>query len=338
MPFIDKLFNYRSLSIVGLEKNSGKTECLNYILNRIPSNKYKIAVSSIGIDGESLDQVTKTQKPEIILKEGIYFTTSEKHYKQKRVSSEVLDISNHSTSLGRLITAKTLSKGKVLLSGPASSAIFSKWIAQQHQRYNVDLCIVDGALSRLSIASPAVSESMILTTGAAVSINMNELINKTSFVVDLINLPVVEELNINKAIKLDSGIYFLEKDGSLTESNINSAFSSDFLEKEYDSNFKAIYLTGALTDRFLNRYMLQDKYNQKAIIVKDFTKIFVNNNTYSRFVQKGGVIKVLRRSNLIAVCINPISPNGYKLNSETLCDRLSEKILLPVYNVVKNES
>ncbi len=338
MPFIDKLFNYRSLSIVGLEKNSGKTECLNYILNRIPSNKYKIAVSSIGIDGESLDQVTKTQKPEIILKEGIYFTTSEKHYKQKRVSSEVLDISNHSTSLGRLITAKTLSKGKVLLSGPASSAIFSKWIAQQHQRYNVDLCIVDGALSRLSIASPAVSESMILTTGAAVSINMNELINKTSFVVDLINLPVVEELNINKAIKLDSGIYFLEKDGSLTESNINSAFSSDFLEKEYDSNFKAIYLTGALTDRFLNRYMLQDRYNQKAIIVKDFTKIFVNNNTYSRFVQKGGVIKVLRRSNLIAVCINPISPNGYKLNSETLCDRLSEKILLPVYNVVKNES
>ncbi len=338
MPFIDKLFNYRSLSIVGLEKNSGKTECLNYILNRIPSNKYKIAVSSIGIDGESLDQVTKTHKPEIILKEGIYFTTSEKHYKQKRVSSEVLDISNHSTSLGRLITAKTLSKGKVLLSGPASSAIFSKWITQQHQRYNVDLCIVDGALSRLSIASPAVSESMILTTGAAVSINMNELINKTSFVVDLINLPVVEELNINKAIKLDSGIYFLEKDGSLTESNINSAFSSDFLEKEYDSNFKAIYLTGALTDRFLNRYMLQDRYNQKAIIVKDFTKIFVNNNTYSRFVQKGGVIKVLRRSNLIAVCINPISPNGYKLNSETLCNRLSEKILLPVYNVVKDES
>lgn len=338
MPFIDKLFNYRSLSIVGLEKNSGKTECLNYILNRIPSNKYKIAVSSIGIDGESLDQVTKTHKPEIILKEGIYFTTSEKHYKQKRVSSEVLDISNHSTSLGRLITAKTLSKGKVLLSGPASSAIFSKWITQQHQRYNVDLCIVDGALSRLSIASPAVSESMILTTGAAVSINMNELINKTSFVVDLINLPVVEELNINKAIKLDSGIYFLEKDGSLTESNINSAFSSDFLEKEYDSNFKAIYLTGALTDRFLNRYMLQDRYNQKAIIVKDFTKIFVNYNTYSRFVQKGGVIKVLRRSNLIAVCINPISPNGYKLNSETLCNRLSEKILLPVYNVVKDES
>lgn len=338
MPFIDKLFNYRSLSIVGLEKNSGKTECLNYILNRIPSNKYKIAVSSIGIDGESLDQVTKTHKPEIILKEGIYFTTSEKHYKQKRVSSEVLDISNHSTSLGRLITAKTLSKGKVLLSGPASSSIFSKWITQQHQRYNVDLCIVDGALSRLSIASPAVSESMILTTGAAVSINMNELINKTSFVVDLINLPVVEELNINKAIKLDSGIYFLEKDGSLTESNINSAFSSDFLEKEYDSNFKAIYLTGALTDRFLNRYMLQDRYNQKAIIVKDFTKIFVNYNTYSRFVQKGGVIKVLRRSNLIAVCINPISPNGYKLNSETLCNRLSEKILLPVYNVVKDES
>ncbi len=337
MPFIDKLFNYKSLSIVGLEKNSGKTECLNYILRRISTNQFKIAVSSIGIDGESIDQVTKTHKPEIILKEGIYFTTSEKHYKQRRISSEILDISEQSTSLGRLITAKSLSKGKILLSGPASSAAFSKWISQQQNRYNVDLCIVDGALSRLSIASPAVSESMILTTGAALSINMNELIQQTSHVVDLINLPLNENINIKSAIKLDSGIFFINKNGSITESKLNSAFSPDFLENSIEDNIDAIYLTGALTDRFINRYMLQKEYCNKAIIVKDFTKIFITNNTYNRFKQNGGLIQVLRKSNLIAVCVNPISPNGYKLDSDTLCKKLSDRILLPVYNVLKDE-
>lgn len=32
MGFVDDISDYRSLAIVGLEKNTGKTECLNYIL------------------------------------------------------------------------------------------------------------------------------------------------------------------------------------------------------------------------------------------------------------------------------------------------------------------
>ena len=37
MPFIKEILKYDSLSIVGLEKNVGKTECLNYILSRLPA-------------------------------------------------------------------------------------------------------------------------------------------------------------------------------------------------------------------------------------------------------------------------------------------------------------
>ena len=81
MPFIEELLTYGTISIVGLEKNTGKTECLNYILKRVPFDK-KVGVSSIGIDGEYKDQVTFGSKPEIFLREGMLFTTSEKHYKE----------------------------------------------------------------------------------------------------------------------------------------------------------------------------------------------------------------------------------------------------------------
>ena len=37
MPFVSDIVKYDSLSIVGLEKNTGKTEALNYILRRLPS-------------------------------------------------------------------------------------------------------------------------------------------------------------------------------------------------------------------------------------------------------------------------------------------------------------
>ena len=76
MPFINDILKYSSLSIVGLEKNTGKTECLKYVLDRLPVKTKRIAVTSIGIDGETVDQVTRTQKPEIVLREGIYFGTS----------------------------------------------------------------------------------------------------------------------------------------------------------------------------------------------------------------------------------------------------------------------
>ncbi|MBR4980513.1 MAG: hypothetical protein IKY05_03315, partial [Bacteroidales bacterium] len=66
MSFISEIQKFKSLSIVGLEKNTGKTVCLNYILERLPSTGYSVAVTSIGIDGESKDQVTGTQKPEIV--------------------------------------------------------------------------------------------------------------------------------------------------------------------------------------------------------------------------------------------------------------------------------
>ena len=52
MSFIGQIQNLKSLSIVGLEKNTGKTVCLNYILERLPSS-FHVAVTSIGIDGES---------------------------------------------------------------------------------------------------------------------------------------------------------------------------------------------------------------------------------------------------------------------------------------------
>jgi len=171
VPFINDILNYDSLSIVGLQKNTGKTECLKYVLERLPLEQRRVAVTSIGIDGETTDQVTLTQKPEIVLREGMYFGTSEAHYRQRRLVSELIDVSDESTSLGRVVTAKALTQGKILLSGPSSSMGLRRWMRDM-RRHDIDLVIIDGALSRLSLASPAVSQSMILASGAAYSINM----------------------------------------------------------------------------------------------------------------------------------------------------------------------
>ncbi len=337
MPFIEELIKYKSCSIVGLEKNTGKTECFNYVMQRLPLDKIRVAVSSIGIDGETTDQVTKTAKPEIFLREGVYFGTSEKHYLTKLLTSELLEISDENTSLGNIVIGKALTPGKLLLSGPSSTNGLRRWMNEM-RKYDIDLTIIDGALSRLSLASPAVSESMILATGAAYSANINTLVQKTAFVVQMINLELTSQENYDTFIDINNGVWAIDADNDFGKklvdlkvaSSLSININTDGLKK-----CKTLYVSGALTDNFLNHIRQNKIFNETEIVVRDFTKIFLTPMTYNTFVNGKRKITVLQKSKLIAVCVNPTSPNGIVLDSEKLCKTLSEAINLPVYDLKK---
>ena len=343
MPFIAELIKYKSCSIVGLEKNTGKTECFNYVMQRLPLDKIRVAVSSIGIDGETTDQVTKTAKPEIFLREGVYFGTSEKHYLTKLLTSELLEISDENTSLGNIVIGKALTPGKLLLSGPSSTNGLRRWMNEM-QKYDIDLTIIDGALSRLSLASPAVSESMILATGAAYSANINTLVQKTAFVVQMINLELTSQENYDTFIDINNGVWAI---GADNDSDNDNDFEKKLVDLKVASSLsininteglkkcKTLYVSGALTDNFVNHIRQNKIFNETEIVVRDFTKIFLTPMTYNTFVNGKRKITVLQKSKLIAVCVNPTSPNGIVLDSEKLCKTLSEAISLPVYDLKK---
>ena len=325
---------YDSLSIVGLEKNTGKTECLKYVLDRLPVQQERMAVTSIGIDGETVDQVTRTQKPEIVLREGMFFGTSEMHYRQRRLVSELIDVSDENTSLGRVVTAKALTTGKILLSGPSSATSLKRWMTEM-RRLHIDLVIIDGALSRMSSASPAVSQSMILATGAAYSANLSTLVSKTAHVVDLVNLELTDEDNIHRLLPIERGVWFIDGDGDLHSLEAMSSLSKDIRFEGMD-DCKTLYVAGALVDGFLEKVRKNKSLKQVELVVRDFTKIFVSPQQFRLFLKSGGRIRVMQKSKLIAVTVNPTSPSGYVLDSDTLCNRLSEAIQLPVYDLLKN--
>ena len=313
MPFVGEILKHRSVSIVGLAKNAGKTECLNYIIKRLPLDYFSVAVTSIGIDGETTDQVTGTAKPEITVREGMFFATSEKHFRQKRPLSELYDVGDEDTALGRVVTAKALQEGKVLLSGPSGAEALKRWM-RSLKDFGIDLVLVDGALSRLSTASPAVSEAMVLSTGAAVSANIRDLVSKTAYVVELIRLPLYT--GPDPALRVSS---FSSLDAAALKGN------------------RAIEVEGALTDRLLQLVKNGLGEGEIDLVVGDFTKVFCSQELYRAFIRRGGRISVRMKSQLLAVCVNPVAPNGIVLDSDILCRELSQKIGLPVYDIVKND-
>lgn len=303
---IDVIASSGTLSIVGLEKNTGKTVCLNHILSRLPE-ELTVAVTSIGLDGEQTDSVTATAKPEIEIRRGTLFATSESDFARRGVSAEVLDVGSRSAT-GRVITSRALTGGKIRLSGPSSAAELSRWI-ELAKGFGAKLTIVDGALSRLSSASPAVSRAMILSTGAALSANIPTLVRQTAWAVEKI---------------------LLEQDSCSTDTVVASL--ADKLPTDVAG--KRVEVAGALTDAMLRR-MISSGVGR--IVVADFTRLFCSQSVYRTFCEAGGSVAVRRRSRLLAVTVNPTSPSGIRLDSAKLCRELEQKTNIPTYDLCKEE-
>lgn len=329
MELSEKIALYGSVAVAGLAKNVGKTVTLNYLLRESHRKGLPVGVTSIGIDGESLDLVTSTPKPEIRLGEGVLFATSEAHYRLRKIESEVVGLSRRSTSLGRVVTARTLSGGKVLLSGPSDTASLS-FLIKEFNDLGAATVLVDGALSRMSLASPAVTEAMVLATGAAVSPDIAGIVAKTAHACFLTKLPAADPALSLRLASLPAGVWGIDEDGEPHSLGIASAVDLEKAKQKIFEFGTTVYASGVVSGAFVKYLSMQKEIAFTKLIVRDFTRIFADAPTLKVFFARGGKIEVLNRTRLLALTVNPINPKGYRVDRERLIAELQKKVDVPV--------
>lgn len=329
---IQSILPYKTIAIIGMEKNCGKTECLNYLVRELAKEKKAIGVTSVGIDGERIDIVTQSPKPEITLEAGSLFVTSEYFYRSKQLSGEILYLDHQESATGRMVTARAMTGGKIILAGP-SSMIQLKESIRKLQIYGAEICLIDGAVSRKSLASPFVTDATILATGAALSANIREVIDQTLFTYRLMSLPEIEEPYATRIRSCKEGIFILESQRKIRHLAIRSLLQLDRLPKESIEKGSIWYTSGAITDKEL--LLLTNDDCCGAIVVSDFTRLFVSSIRLRQFLASEKQIYVLHRVNLIAITVNPYSPFGYHLKSNELIDSLRPYVNVPVIDVKK---
>lgn len=336
MPFIKKLLALSSLSIVGTAKNTGKTATLNYVLQRIASQAPDkvVGLTSIGLEGERRDQVTQTEKPEITLSKGTLFVTAEHYYRQKQLSAEVLGVERvYTTSTGRLIYARARGEGKVLIAGPPTTQGLRK-VVEVMQRDGADLSIIDGALSRKSLASPAVADGLILATGAAFSAQPERLIQLTKELVQQIELPEFSDLLLASRLEeVTHGIRLVVGDEVLDPGYASALLPQFWEDGRWQLLEGLIFVSGAVHDNLLER--IRQAKGCRGLIVRDFTRLFVSGQAVRSLLASGKKLYTLRRADLVAVTFNPVAPTGFRMPSEEMCERLSEALEVPVYDIMR---
>ncbi|MDU1413880.1 MAG: hypothetical protein E6929_13780 [Clostridium sp.] len=331
---------YRSVSIIGMNKNVGKTTTLNYILKEA-RGKVSLGLTSIGRDGEEIDVVTSTEKPKIYIEKNAMVATAKACLLNSDFTREIVETTDINTPMGEIVIARALSDGYVDLGGPSVNNYMSQ-IRDKLLKYNCDLVIIDGALNRKTFASPAITEATVLSTGAALNRSMNEVVKETIHSIELLSLPKVEDLCINKVSReiLSCGnIGVIYKDNTYRVLDAVTALNSSRIVVEaLDDNVSCLVIKGVISDTLIKEIMASTVlYRDITIVAEDGTKLFINGDTYYKFTKQGGEIQVLNKINIVCVTTNPKAPYGYEFSPKEFVDRLRDLTDIPVFDVLGGE-
>jgi len=330
---------YKTISIVGMAKNSGKTVALNHLISEAMESKFPLGITSIGRDGETIDIVTETEKPSIFVEEGTFIATSTKMLELSDANIEILKVTEYRTPLGEIIIGRVKDGGYVQIAGPQLLSEV-KEVADTMLSLGAKAVIIDGALDRLSQAAPTISEATILSTGAVLSRDMNKVIEETLHTVNTLSLPQIEDEGIREMARQiieNNEIAVIDEENKVEIIPIKTALNAGCIIGDHiRDNSKYLILPGSLVKGTLEDLIHSTrKYKNIEIIIKDGTKIFVESKDWLRFMRQGVKVKVLDKINLIAITVNPYSPKGYYFQPREFLSKMKSYVShIPVMDLM----
>ena len=330
---------YKTISIVGMAKNSGKTVALNHLIGEAMEEGVTIGITSIGRDGESLDIVTETEKPRIYVEEGTLIATATGMLPLGDANMEIIKVTEYRTPLGEIVICRVKDEGYVEIAGPQLLSEI-KNVADMMISLGANFVIIDGALDRLSQAAPSISEATILSTGAVLSRDINKVIEETIHTVNTLSLPMVEDEEVRNIIRelIDNNqIATIDENNKVTNIPLKTALNGGHIIGDYLRNdSRYLVIPGSLVKKTIEDLTRTTrKYKNIDIVIRDGTKIFINSRDWLQFLNQGIRVKVLEPINLIGITLNPYAPAGYYFEPEEFLLKMKSYITkIPVMDLV----
>lgn len=342
MALIDLIYpRCKTVSIVGTSKNAGKTVVLNRIIEEAEERGIVLGLISTGRDGERRDVLTNTEKPPVFAGKGTILTMVENSLSSSsetnRGGIELLEVTNYTTPMGKVVLGRALEAGYVEISGPRSSATIGQ-MCEKMRDAGAELTLVDGSLDRRASASPFVSEGTILAAGAALSRSMETVIQKTKHIVSLYTLKQADKniLDIAAEAVENKATIVVDQAGvsAVVDTQTSIGCGAKVAEKLTEGS-RYVILSGSANFDTLRDIVLGRKADLQ-IIVKDATRIFITESELFMLTKMGMDLKVIEDINLIAVTVNPYSPEGYYFEPAEFLGRMREALAdIPVFDVMQ---
>ncbi len=352
--------NSKVIGILGTAKNTGKTTTFNFLLEWSNSEKIKPGLTSIGYDGEDIDNITGLPKPRIFIEKGNTIATAEQCLFPLKDRIEIIEKTSVNTALGRVIIGKAKKEGMVILAGP-NKGIDLQTIIQKLKQQRVELILVDGALNRMI---PLIHcDALIIATGASRHTDIGLLVDEIESMTRVFNLPEwgKEDIYKDEIREYKNNILIFQKNGCLKQLSGHSLLSqktfSNLISIINDPEYDGVYIPGIIQETILKK--IADKYYQlfqgKTIIINNPTFLLIGSREINHLkdligdlLNKGINIKTLYNLPILAVTINPFYPKYDRLRKGSyemasidrlqLHEQMTGRVTFPVINIKEKES
>jgi len=331
----------RSLAVIGLVKNAGKTTVVNSLMANCVR---RFGLTSLGLDGERTDHLTGLAKPSIAPPRGTLVATTQGSLDRSAYVMEILEELPFHTPLGRVVIGRAGGEGKVEVSGPTTLAELRSTIGRL-QAHGAGQVLVDGAINRLGSASPKVSEAVIMATGGMAGDGLDDVIETTVATLDMLTLPQVDAatrrlvdasgLRSARAVTVDAG-------GKASALDFRTVVGEGVaVAREVQRrDARALFIGGAVTQEFVDDLtrVLPPRYKLR-MVVRDATVLVLPATTVSRFRRRGFALEVLTPLHVLAITTNPFRvPQPYRprLFFNAIADAVAGRV--PVVDVVNGFS
>jgi hypothetical protein len=304
------------LALVGLAKNTGKTETLAASLRELARQNTRVGVTSIGRDGEEHDVIdARINKPRIVLQAGSLVASTDALVRASGLAHERLTQTGVRTPLGEVVITKLTEQGAIEVAGPSTGEDL-RTVGDAMIGFGAEVVLIDGSIDRRAASSPAVADGLVMATGAVLSEEIEAVVADTKNAVDLVRLPAAGSLRVEGSTGGGEELLTLERGLVL---NAEPAEIAALLREHPQAS--TFCVDGALSERFLDGLLAartERAGRELRIVAGDPTKVFLTRRGPDWYRRQGLAIEVLRAIDLKAITVNPVAPQSHRFDSREL--------------------
>jgi len=326
------------VALVGLAKNTGKTVALGAILAELEARGEAVGVTSIGRDGEAKDAIDDAiAKPPIRLPAMALVATTEPLLERSGARAEVPVRTEHRTPLGRVVIARMLERASVEVAGPTAAQDVGE-VVETMRRLGAERVLVDGSIDRRAGASPRLADGVVMSTGAVLSADLDQLARRTRIAAEVMTLPAVADAELRAQAAALRTSALLREGGEpipLDPTVVHDRVEAIVPLLRAHPDVRALVVRGALTEPLLERAGRARRGAPLAAIADDATRVFLGGSTCARHRARGVELAVLTAIPLLAVTTNPVAPLRHRFDAEELRARIAAELPgVPVLDVL----
>src|SRR6202011_5570036 len=177
------------VALVGLPKNTGKTETLGALLRELEEEGRRIGVTSVGRDGEERDVIdSRIEKPRVRLLTGRPVAPTDGLLSASGIPYNLLENTGVRTPLGPVLIASLRGPGTIEVAGP-SAAGDVRAVSDAMLGHGAEQVLIDGAIDRRAASAPSVTDGLVMSTGAVLGSELEEVVARTRDAVEVVRLP-----------------------------------------------------------------------------------------------------------------------------------------------------